>query len=94
MTTSTLAPIAPRIAEVSRNTAETQITVRVNLDGTGQAKLSREQKVACGCCRFNLRTKATWWPRLSLVSGCGRKARSVDDSLGAESLAIVFPDNY
>ena len=40
MMTSTLAPIAPRIAEVSRNTAETQITVRVNLDGTGQAKLS------------------------------------------------------
>ncbi|MBP6851483.1 MAG: imidazoleglycerol-phosphate dehydratase HisB, partial [Rhodoferax sp.] len=26
-------------AEVTRNTAETQITVRVNLDGTGQAKL-------------------------------------------------------
>ena len=30
----------PRIAEISRNTAETQITVRVNLDGTGQAKLA------------------------------------------------------
>jgi imidazoleglycerol-phosphate dehydratase len=30
----------PRQAEVSRNTAETQITVRVNLDGTGQAKLA------------------------------------------------------
>ena len=30
---------APRTAEVSRHTAETQITVRVNLDGTGQAKL-------------------------------------------------------
>jgi imidazoleglycerol-phosphate dehydratase len=28
-----------RIAEVSRNTAETKITVKVNLDGTGQAKL-------------------------------------------------------
>ena len=31
---------APRTAEVSRNTAETKITVKVNLDGTGQAKLS------------------------------------------------------
>lgn len=30
----------PRTAEVSRNTAETKITVRVNLDGTGQAKLA------------------------------------------------------
>lgn len=29
-----------RTAEVSRNTAETQITVRLNLDGTGQARLS------------------------------------------------------
>jgi imidazoleglycerol-phosphate dehydratase len=28
-----------RIAEVSRNTAETKITVKVNLDGTGQARL-------------------------------------------------------
>ena len=28
-----------RTAEVTRNTAETQISVRVNLDGTGQAKL-------------------------------------------------------
>ena len=29
----------PRTAEVTRNTAEAQITVRVNLDGTGAAKL-------------------------------------------------------
>ena len=29
-----------RTAEVSRNTAETRITVRVNLDGTGQARLA------------------------------------------------------
>ncbi len=41
MTTLLSTPsIAPRIAEISRNTAETKITVRVNLDGTGQAKLS------------------------------------------------------
>jgi len=30
----------PRTAEVSRNTAETQITVKVDLDGTGQSHLS------------------------------------------------------
>jgi imidazoleglycerol-phosphate dehydratase len=29
-----------RTAEISRNTAETKITVRVNLDGTGQSRLS------------------------------------------------------
>ena len=29
-----------RTAEVTRNTAETRITVRVNLDGTGQARLA------------------------------------------------------
>jgi imidazoleglycerol-phosphate dehydratase len=31
---------AQRVAEVSRNTAETQITVKVNLDGTGKQRLS------------------------------------------------------
>ena len=36
MTTPTM---DPRTAEVSRNTAETKIRVRVNLDGTGQAQL-------------------------------------------------------
>ncbi len=36
MTTTT----APRQAEVSRNTAETQIRVAINLDGTGRSKLS------------------------------------------------------
>ena len=44
MTTSTTDSLpglpAPRIAEVSRNTAETKITVKVNLDGTGKATLS------------------------------------------------------
>lgn len=39
-TPTTLAPLAPRTAEVSRNTAETQITVKLNLDGTGKASLS------------------------------------------------------
>jgi imidazoleglycerol-phosphate dehydratase len=32
--------LAPRTAEISRNTAETQITVKLNLDGTGKASLS------------------------------------------------------
>ncbi len=32
--------LASRTAEVSRNTAETKITVKLNLDGTGQANLS------------------------------------------------------
>ena len=41
MTTPTAVPsLAPRTAEISRNTAETQITVKLNLDGTGQAHLS------------------------------------------------------
>ncbi|NDP62643.1 imidazoleglycerol-phosphate dehydratase HisB [Polaromonas sp.] len=41
MTTSITDSLSvPRIAEVSRNTAETKITVKVNLDGTGQAALS------------------------------------------------------
>ena len=40
---TTLIPVlstASRTAEVSRNTAETKITVKLNLDGTGLAKLS------------------------------------------------------
>ena len=40
VTSSHTDPIADRIAEVSRNTAETRISVRINLDGTGQSKLS------------------------------------------------------
>ena len=40
MTTTFSQPVAPRTAEVSRNTAETKITVKLNLDGTGQSKLS------------------------------------------------------
>ena len=41
MTTPIAAPaLAPRTAQISRNTAETQITVKLNLDGTGQASLA------------------------------------------------------
>ena len=40
MTTTPTSLFSPRTAEVSRNTAETQITVKLNLDGTGQAHLS------------------------------------------------------
>jgi imidazoleglycerol-phosphate dehydratase len=40
MTTPSVNMLAPRLAEVSRNTAETQITVKLNLDGTGKASLS------------------------------------------------------
>ena len=39
MNTPPVPTSAPRSAEVTRNTAETRITVRVNLDGSGKAKL-------------------------------------------------------
>jgi imidazoleglycerol-phosphate dehydratase len=35
----TVATAAPRVAELARNTAETQVSVRVNLDGTGVSRL-------------------------------------------------------
>ncbi len=34
------ATFSPRTAQVSRNTAETKITVKLNLDGTGQSRLA------------------------------------------------------
>ena len=40
MNTPQFSSLMPRTAEVSRNTAETQITVKVNLDGTGKASLA------------------------------------------------------
>ena len=40
MTTTPISMFSSRTAEVSRNTAETKITVKLNLDGTGQANLS------------------------------------------------------
>ena len=40
MTTTLITTPFPRVAEVSRITAETKITVKLNLDGTGQANLS------------------------------------------------------
>ena len=40
MTTTPISMLSPRTAEVSRNTAETKITVKLNLDGTGQSRLS------------------------------------------------------
>ena len=40
MTSTTALLTEPRTAEVSRSTAETKITVKVNLDGTGRSSLS------------------------------------------------------
>ena len=40
MPTVSFAAAADRVADVQRNTAETQISVRINVDGSGAAKLS------------------------------------------------------
>ncbi len=37
--TPAMTSVAPRHSEVTRNTAETRITVRIKLDGTGQSRL-------------------------------------------------------
>ncbi|MDR0275073.1 MAG: imidazoleglycerol-phosphate dehydratase HisB [Burkholderiaceae bacterium] len=37
---SSPAPLPPRVAEVHRQTAETRITVRLNLDGAGRAEIA------------------------------------------------------
>lgn len=39
MSSESQAPVAPRHAEVTRNTAETRITVRIDLDGSGKSRL-------------------------------------------------------
>ncbi|MDR7094453.1 imidazoleglycerol-phosphate dehydratase HisB [Hydrogenophaga laconesensis] len=40
MTQTSVPAVSDRVAQVQRNTSETQIGVRINLDGTGQASLS------------------------------------------------------